>query len=60
MSKKNKISILVVDDELSARKLFASFLQKKYLVSLAESTTQALSMIDKDPPDIVIADIKMP
>ena len=57
---KKKLSVLVVDDEESARKLFTSFLKRRYKVHQAGSASEAMALIEKDPPDIVITDIRMP
>ena len=54
------ISILIVDDEKSARRLLLEMLEDQYLVTLADSTSQALDNIKASIPDIVITDIKMP
>lgn len=53
------ISILVVDDEEFTRKLFLDMLWQ-YSVTTAKSTSQALAIIKKNPPDIVVTDINMP
>ena len=60
MSIEKSISILIVDDEISARRLLLDILEDQYLVTLADSTSQALDIIVESIPDIVITDIKMP
>jgi DNA-binding NtrC family response regulator len=56
-----KISILVVDDEESVRdSLFNWFIEDGYRVECAENATKALSLLESDNFDIVLADIKMP
>ncbi len=56
-----KISILIVDDEESVRdSLYHWFLEDGYGVSCADSAKTALNMLEADPFDIVLADIKMP
>ena len=56
-----KISILVVDDEESVRdSLFNWFIEDGYRVECAENATKALSMLESDSFDIILADIKMP
>jgi DNA-binding NtrC family response regulator len=56
-----KISILVVDGEESVRdSLFNWFIEDGYRVECAENATKALSLLESDNFDIVLADIKMP
>lgn len=56
-----KISILVVDDEESVRdSLFNWFIEDGYRVECAENATKALSVLESDSFDIILADIKMP
>ena len=56
-----KISILVVDDEESVRdSLYNWFIEDGYRVASAENAGKALTMIESDSFDIVLADIKMP
>jgi len=56
-----KISILVVDDEESVRdSLYNWFIEDGYKVECAESAKAALSILESEPYDIVLADIKMP
>ncbi|KPK36224.1 MAG: hypothetical protein AMK70_03080 [Nitrospira bacterium SG8_35_1] len=57
MSKK----ILVVDDEKNIRLLLKEELQDEgYDVIMAENGATALEMIQKEVPDLVTLDIKMP
>ncbi|HAH22878.1 MAG TPA: Fis family transcriptional regulator [Prolixibacteraceae bacterium] len=56
-----KISILIVDDEESVRdSLFNWFIEDGYRVECAENARKALSMLESDSFDIILADIKMP
>lgn len=56
-----KISILIVDDEESVRdSLYNWFIEDGYRVECAENANKALSMIESDNFDIILADIKMP
>lgn len=56
-----KISILIVDDEVSVRdSLYNWFIEDGYHVACAENARTALSIIENEPFDIVLADIKMP
>jgi len=53
--------ILIVDDELNLRKLLSVVLMKEnYHVFLAEDGEQALSIINQQPLDLVLMDIRMP
>jgi len=56
-----QISILIVDDEESVRdSLYNWFIEDRYRVACAENAKKALSILESDPFDIVLADIKMP
>jgi DNA-binding NtrC family response regulator len=56
-----KISILIVDDEDSVRdSLYNWFIEDGYRVECAEDARKALSILESDPFDIILADIKMP
>lgn len=56
-----KISILIVDDEISVRdSLYNWFIEDGYRVECAESAKVALTILESDLFDIILADIKMP
>jgi DNA-binding NtrC family response regulator len=56
-----KISILIVDDEESVRdSLYSWFIEDGYRVENAENANKALTMLESDSFDIILADIKMP
>lgn len=56
-----KISILIVDDEESVRdSLYNWFIEDGYQVECAENAKKALSILEADNYDIILADIKMP
>jgi DNA-binding NtrC family response regulator len=56
-----KISILIVDDEESVRdSLYNWFIEDGYHVECAENARKALSILESESFDIVLADIKMP
>jgi DNA-binding NtrC family response regulator len=56
-----KISILIVDDEESVRdSLYNWFIEDGYRVETAENAKRALSILESDDIDIILADIKMP
>src|SRR5947207_10798642 len=53
--------ILVVDDERSMRELMAIVLRREgYDVLLAENGRSAISLLEREPVDLLISDIKMP
>src|SRR5262245_35687048 len=53
--------ILVVDDERSMRELLAIVLRREgYEVILAENGRTAIDLLNKEPVDLLISDIKMP
>jgi DNA-binding NtrC family response regulator len=56
-----KISLLVVDDEESVRDSLNSwFTEDGYYVKCAENAKRALSMLESEDFDIILADLKMP
>ncbi len=56
-----KTSILIVDDEDSVRdSLYSWFIEDGYHVECAENASKALSILEADNIDIILADIKMP
>ncbi len=56
-----KISILIVDDEESVRdSLYNWFIEDGYRVECAENAKIALSILESESFDIILADIKMP
>lgn len=53
--------ILVVDDELFVRELLLEFLSSQgYEVSLADSGENAVKIMQTEPMDVVLLDLKMP
>ena len=53
--------ILVVDDERSMRELLAIVLRREgYEVLLAENGRAAIELLEREPVDMLISDIKMP
>jgi DNA-binding NtrC family response regulator len=53
--------ILVVDDELFVRELLLEFLSTQgYEVSLADSGEKAVKLMQTQPVDVVLLDLKMP
>jgi DNA-binding NtrC family response regulator len=54
-------SILVVDDEQDIRRTLQRILErKKYKVSTADDGQAALEIIQKQPIDLILTDLKMP
>lgn len=56
----NRKHILMVDDDPQLLRSMKEMFQKSYRVSLAVSATQAMTMIGKEPPDLIILDYDMP
>lgn len=54
--------ILVVDDDVHIREYFVAVLSldERYLLSAAGDGEQALKLIERDPPDLVLLDFMMP
>lgn len=52
--------ILVVDDDPVNLKTAEKMLYRKFEVQLADSGKQALEMIEKQPPEIILLDLHMP
>src|SRR5438046_3512612 len=53
--------MLVVDDERSMREVLAIVLRREgYEVLLAENGRGAIDMLEREPVDLLISDIKMP
>lgn len=54
-------SIMVVDDELLIRDLLYDFFTGQgWRITVAESGSKALELLEKQPVDLVLSDIKMP
>ena len=56
----DKKNVLVVEDEPEIRFLLKDILKEEYIVYEAEDGQEALDLIDKILPDIVICDVMMP
>jgi two-component system response regulator AtoC len=53
--------VLIVDDEENIRLFLRTLLEKKgYAVTTAETAERALALAEAEPPDYVLADVKMP
>jgi CheY-like chemotaxis protein len=56
---RSKPLILIVDDELPARELLASYLESEYRIATAESGVEALMKAKQLRPDIITLDVLM-
>jgi two-component system, cell cycle response regulator len=56
----NKKVVLIVDDEPSNINLVAEILHNKYEIRIATNGQNALNMIEKAKPDLILLDINMP
>jgi len=57
----NKSTILIVDDQLSARELLKGLLmQDKYNLAFATNGPEALGKIEQVEPDVILLDVMMP
>lgn len=55
------IRILIIDDEAAIRDSFSEYLEDEgYQVQTASDGEQGLALIDADPPDMVLTDLRMP
>ena len=54
-----KQTILIVDDEKNTRDGLRAVLEEYFDVSLASDEAGALALIDADPPDLVLTDLKL-
>lgn len=60
VEEEKKALILIIDDVPKNLQVLARMLEKNYRVSIANSGGQALKMIDKVLPDLILLDILMP
>ncbi|MGB1226400.1 MAG: response regulator [Poseidonibacter sp.] len=56
----NKKVILIVDDEATNLNIVAEILHELYEIKIATNGTNALKIIDKIKPDLILLDIDMP
>jgi len=57
----NKKNILIVDDDNSTRELLKSFFEENNFNTIeADNGRQALDLLKKNPPDIVLTDLLLP
>ncbi|MBI4834816.1 MAG: response regulator [Planctomycetes bacterium] len=56
-----KVHVMVIDDDLAIRELLYRILAKKdYEVTTAVGAEQALQLLEKEKPDLIVVDLKMP
>ena len=52
--------LLIVDDELDVREFARNFFRKRGIeTSIASAGMEALELIEKDPPDLILLDVRM-
>ena len=56
----DKPKILIVDDTPTNLSILEEILEKDYLISVAQSGMQALSIVEKSLPDLILLDVNMP
>jgi len=56
----SKATILVVDDTSSNIMVLSSLLKESYRVKVATDGEKAISVVQSDPPDLILLDIMMP
>lgn len=55
------VKVLIIDDERPIRETLEMFLREKgYEVATSENGADGLRLIEKEPPDIVVLDIRLP
>jgi DNA-binding NarL/FixJ family response regulator len=53
--------VLIVDDDITLRTALTRYLEKRgFSVQNASSGLEAITMFEKDPPDLVVSDVMMP
>jgi len=61
MSSQSPLRVLVVDDELSVRQSLEGFLDDfGFIVVVASSAEEALGMLETNPVDVAIVDLRLP
>lgn len=58
---KNKMKILIIDDEVELLKMLEEeFVSRGHAVTIATNGTEAISLIQKKHPEVILCDYKMP
>ena len=60
MTESKKPTVLIVDDERSTREGLERALQSRYEVLLAEDGQKAVQLLESQPIDVLVTDLKMP
>jgi CheY-like chemotaxis protein len=61
MAKKNNLRVLVVEDERFLSNAYKMILEKSgFTVDVAFDGNEAIEILEKDTPDVILLDLKMP
>jgi len=60
MNQVNRKRVLIVDDEPTVRRVVRKMLAKNYIVLEAENGVEAVNMVRREKPDLVLMDVVMP
>jgi len=60
MNQVNRKRVLIVDDEPTVRRVVRRMLAKNYIVLEAENGVEAVNMVRREKPDLVLMDVVMP
>ncbi|MBC7248426.1 MAG: response regulator [Actinobacteria bacterium] len=61
MEKPSKAKLLIVDDNEGVRHLVSRWLERAgFAVEEARDGAEAVAMVRRNPPDVILADIRMP
>jgi DNA-binding NtrC family response regulator len=60
VTESKKPTVLIVDDERSTREGLDRALQNRYVVVLAEDGQKAVQLLESQPIDVLVTDLKMP
>lgn len=59
-SDQEKLTLLIVDDQIDIRNFVAEIFSEKYRIIQANNGKEALDLIDTQLPDLIISDVMMP
>ena len=60
MNQVNRKRVLIVDDEPTVRRVVRKMLAKNYIVLEAEDGVEAVNVVRREKPDLVLMDVVMP
>lgn len=60
MNQINRKRVLIVDDEPTVRRVVRKMLAKDYIVLEAEDGVEAVNVVRREKPDVVLMDVVMP